>query len=261
MSADLQVGNRSISAEEVMPLLASYQLLPQLLRESIIDRAIASISCTPEEIATACQQFYQRGNLTSESEQQAWLAHYGMSQEQFEAMATRQLRIEKFKQATWGNKLESYFLKRKGQLDRAVYSLIRTKAPGVAHELYFRIQEEEQSFAEVASQFSEGPEAEVGGVVGPVELGSLQPNLARLLRVSQPGQLWQPTPIGEWLVIVRLEKLIPAQLNEFVRPRLLKELFEIWVQEQLQQLPEADKVWLEAATNRRVDPGRQLSVA
>lgn len=140
MNTVLQIGNSTIKAEEIIPLLASYQMLPQLLRESIIDQAIAPFSCTTEEIANACQQFFGRANLTS-NEQQMWLRRYGMSQEHLECLTTRRLRIEKFKMATWGHKLESYFLKRKGQLDHAVYSLIRTKNTGIAQELYFRIWE------------------------------------------------------------------------------------------------------------------------
>jgi parvulin-like peptidyl-prolyl isomerase len=261
MTTVLQIGNRTITTEEIIPLLASYQMFPQLLRESIIDSAIASFNCTPEEIAHACGNFYQQNQLTSEAEQQAWLERYGMSQEHLEALTTRKLRIEKFKQATWGNKLESYFLKRKGQLDQAIYSLIRTKDPGIAQELYFRLSEQEQSFSELAAEYSQGPEAQTGGTIGPVEIGTLHPHLARLLSVSQKNQLWSPRPLGEWMVIVRLEKLVPAQLNEFMRQRLLRELFETWVQEQIGKLPEADKIWLGAATNRKVEASGQLAAA
>ena len=235
-----------------MPLLASYQLLPQLLHESIIDQAIAPFSCTPEEITHACQQFYQQHQLTSEAEQQAWLGHHNINQQQLEFITTRKLRIEKFKQATWRHKLESYFLKRKGQLDRAIYSLIRTKNRDLAHELYFRLQEGEQTFAELAKQYSQGAEAHSAGIVGPVELGSLHHQLARLLTISQLGQLWSPIPLGEWLVVVRLEKLIPARLDEAMQQRIIQELFEAWLQEQLQQLPESDKIWITAVTHRQM---------
>lgn len=253
MTTVLQAGNRTIAAEEIFPLLASYQMLPQLLRESIIDRAIAPIRCTPEEIAQACQHFYQHFQLTNEGEQLAWLERYGMSQEHLENLTTRRLRIEKFKQVTWGHKLESYYLKRKAQLDQAVYSLIRLKDPGIAQELYFRIQEQEQSFAELAHQYSLGREAQTGGLAGPVDLGSLHPHLARLLSISQPGQLWEPRALEEWHVIVRLEKLIPAQFNEFMRQRLLNELFEGWLHEQLDQLPDSDKIWMGVAPNRQAE--------
>jgi len=56
--------------------------------------------------------------------------------------------------------------------------VIRTKDPGVAQELYFRIQAGEQSFAEVAREYSQGPEAYTCGLLGPVEL-------------SMPTQRWR----------------------------------------------------------------------
>lgn len=235
MTAVLEFGTQTITAEEIIPLLVGYKLLPQLLRELIVDQAIAPIKCTPEEIANACQQFREQHQLTDQA-RQAWEAHYGITSEKLEALATRQLRIEKFKQATWGSKLESHFLNYKSKLDKVIYSLIRTKDTGVAQELYFRIQAGEQSFAECAREYSQGPEAQTGGVQGPIELSMPHPALAKMLSVSQPGQLWPPTRLGEWLVIVRLEKLIPAQLDEQMRSWLLNRLFEAWLSEQLNQL-------------------------
>jgi parvulin-like peptidyl-prolyl isomerase len=240
MTAALQVGHRNITAEEIIPLLAEYRMLPQLFRESIVDQAIAPFTCTLEETASACQQFYQQNQLTSESQRQIWLARRGMTLEHLEALAVRGLRVEKFKQATWGSKLESYFLKRKRQLDKVIYSLIRSKDRGMAQELYFRIQEGEQSFAEVAHEYSQGLEAQTGGLIGPIELSNSHPVVAQMLSTGQPGQLWPPIRLGEWVVIVRLERLLPARLDEPMRQRLLNELFEAWLQEQLSQLPHLD---------------------
>ncbi|HEY9846451.1 MAG TPA: peptidylprolyl isomerase, partial [Candidatus Caenarcaniphilales bacterium] len=165
-----------------------------------------------------------------------WLARYGLSREQLEVLATRELRLEKFKQATWGHKLEAYFLRRKGQLDRAIYSLIRTKDKGIVRELYFRIQEGEQSFAELARQHSQGQEANTGGLLGPMPLSQLHPAIAKILASSQPGQLRPPTRVEGWFLILRLEKFIPARLDEPMRRRMLDELFESWLGEQLQQV-------------------------
>jgi parvulin-like peptidyl-prolyl isomerase len=237
MSAVLEVGDRTITAEEIIPLLANYQMLPQLMRESIIDREIAPFACTPEETTRACQQFFERNQLDLGIEQQAWMQRYGLNLDQLVSMATRRLRIEKFKQATWGSKLETYFLKRKRQLDKVVYSLLITKERSLATELFFRIQEQEQSFSELAREYSQGIEAETGGIIGPVELGGVNLNLAQMLAVSQPGQLWSPVKIGEWQVIVRLEKLIPARLDAAMRQQLLDELFKSWLSEQMRQLP------------------------
>lgn len=236
MTVVLTVGNRTVTAEELPHLLAGYQMLPQLCQEILIDEAIAAIDCTPEETKQACEQYLAQQQVTSEAALQQWLKKYGMTPQQLEALATRALKIEKFKEATWGNKVESYFLERKAQLDKVIYSLIRTQDLGIAQELYFRINEGEQTLGELARTYSQGPEAQTDGLIGPVELSVPHPTLAQMLTVSQPGQLMPPTRIGEWYVIVRLEKFIPAQMDESMRRRLLTECFNNWLKEQLDQV-------------------------
>ena len=235
MAEVLRIGSRSISAEDLLPLMAGYQMLPKFIQELVIDDAIADVSCTAEEAEQAKQTFYAQNNIADEASRQTWLTAYGMTAEQLEALATREKKIETFKQDTWGPKLESYFLERKGKLDKVIYSLIRTKDVGIAQEIYFRILEEEQPFSELAREYSQGPEAQTDGLIGPVELSVPHPNLAQMLSVSQPGQLCPPTRVGEWIVIVRLERFVPAQLDDGMRQRLLNERFQIWLQEQTQQ--------------------------
>ena len=210
----IQVADRTITSEEIIPLLVNYQILPKLSREVFIDRTIKSISCTPAEKDRVVQQFYQ----------------------QAEALAVRKFKIEKFKQTAWGEKVGAYFIRRKKQLDKVVFSLIQVKELELAQELYFRLQAEEQSFAELAKQYSQGAESLTGGFVSPTELGNLPSTLVEILSTSQPGQI-RPISHGEWQMIVKLEKLIPAQLDRSMHQRLLNELFELWVTKQLSQLP------------------------
>jgi parvulin-like peptidyl-prolyl isomerase len=225
-----------ITTGEIISLLKQYGIMPQFMREVLIDCAIADIALTTEETFKACQQFYQQHQLTSDAELETWLISRGLSREQLDHIITRNTKLEYFKQGNWENKLESYFLQRKAKLDRVIYSLIRVKDIGIAQELYFRIQEGEQSFSELASQYSLGSEAETGGLLGPMELSVPHPDLAKMLAASQPGKLLPPTRLGEWIVIVRLEKFLSSQLNESMRQRLLNELFENWIQSQYKQL-------------------------
>jgi parvulin-like peptidyl-prolyl isomerase len=147
------------------------------------------------------------------------------------------LRVEKFKQATWGNKLEQYFLQYKPQLDKVVYSLLRTDNSEVAQELFFRIQDGDTTFADCAKEYSQGQEAQTGGLIGPVPLSQPHPALAQKLGTSKPGQVLPPMKLENWYVIVRLEKLIPSQLDDATRTMLLNHLFEQWLGEQIQLEP------------------------
>lgn len=236
MTGVYKVGETIIKAEEIPSRLKRYQLMPQFLREVILDEATASIACTEEEVAAAIEQFAAQHQLTSPEAQQAWLQSHQLTREDLEAIARRPIKLEKFKQQQWSHKVESYFITRKTGLDQVVYSLIRTKNPGLAHELYFRISEGEQDFAEAAREYSEGPESRTGGLLGPVSLSQPHPAIGKLLSVSQPGQLWAPRPLSEWMVLIRLEKFIPAQLDESMRRRLIEELFETWLREQIAEV-------------------------
>lgn len=223
----------AIAANELLSILDRYQLLPQLLRELIIDQAIADIACSAEQTIDAYKRFCEKNQINSHQDYQNWRVRHRLSTEQLQDLLTRELRVEKFKRRTWGDQLESYFLRRKGQIDRVTYSLIRSHDSALAQEIYFRIEDGEQSFAELAHQYSEGVEANTGGFIGATEFGTLHPVLAQKLAKSQPGQLLPPLRVNEWTVIARLEKLIPAQLDAFTEQRLLNELFESWLQEQL----------------------------
>lgn len=229
----IQIGERIFTASELLACLAEHQLLLPLIQGIVIEQAVAGISCTSEEIGQWVQEFWQQQQVTTPQQQQAWLKQHYLTPEQVVSIATRPHRLQRFKEMTWGAEVESYFLSRKNQLDRVVYSVIRTPERGVAQELYFRISEGEQPFAEVAKQFSQGPEANTGGLIGPISLGKLHPSLGKLLSVSQAGQVWPPVQLGSWWVVVRLEQLLPAQLDESTRQHLLDEMFQNWMQTQI----------------------------
>ncbi|WP_313950053.1 peptidylprolyl isomerase [Nostoc sp. FACHB-190] len=233
----IQFGNQIITAAEVLTMLASSQMLPQLVRWLIVEKAIAQINITAEEKSYAIKQFHQENHLTTPEIIASTLKNHGMNEVQLEALATRGLRIEKFKIATWGAKLESYFLQHKSQLDKVIYSLIRTSDPEVAQELYFRIKAREKTFAECAKEYSQGQEAQTGGLIGPVAIGQPHKEIVQKLLISQPGQLWPPMRLENWVVIIKLEKLIPAQLDDGMRSALLNHFFETWLNEEIEKTP------------------------
>jgi parvulin-like peptidyl-prolyl isomerase len=232
----LIVGSQIVELKDLPKLLERYNLLPQLLRELVIDEAIAEITYSPEELHAASLSFCQRHKLDQPVAQQAWLAKQGLTREQWEETLARDLRVEKFQRLAWGKEVEAVFLQSKPQLDKATYSLLRTQDPYIAQELYCRVQEGEQTFAELAKEFSQGPETQTGGMVGPVALGRLHPRLSQLLERSVPGQLHPPLKLNDWFVVVRLEQKIPAQLDDAMRQTLMRQLYTRWLQERVATL-------------------------
>jgi|GEM_PF-536964 len=232
----LEINQEKIRANEIIPRLLKYKMLPNFLSEIIIDQAIAHISCTGEEKKENIEKFYQENKLKNEEEIKKWREINGLTEEQLEELALRPLKIQKFQKTNFEPKLEAYFLQQKDKLDQVQYSMIRTEDQKLAQELYFRLKEGEETFPELAKKYSKGTEGKNGGIVGPLPLNKPHPTIAEMLKKSQPGQLWKPAKVGEWFIIVRLEKLIPAQLNNPMRQQLLNEMYQNWLYQQLKEL-------------------------
>jgi parvulin-like peptidyl-prolyl isomerase len=206
--------NFDLRQENLIPFLSSQQILAQILREMIVDRAIHQIA-------------YQPGDISNLPEDAPLVA-----------AAIRQYKIQQLKQQQWGNQLGQYFLQRKRNLDQVVYSMIRTPEAGLTQELYFRAQEAEVSFADLAKTYSQGPESLTNGIVGPVAIATLPLPIAQKIVGLQPGKVARPIKFQNQWVILKLERLLPAQLTEKTQQLLLNELFETWLGEQINhQLP------------------------
>ncbi len=229
MSTTVRVGNRQLTAELICQHVSRSSLLPQLLREIILDRILAQWEpASTAELAdgrAAFEQCYQQLAGLTHSRQ--------MSQIQLAKIAERTVKLQQFKQGIWGRKLGSYFLERKSQLDRVVFSMMQIEDGSIAQELYFQIQAGENPFAELAQQYSQGIEAHAGGKVGPISIGNLHPDMARQIGLLQPGQVSPLFIINNAFVFVQLTEMIPARFDDRLRQSLLDELFEKWLQAQI----------------------------
>jgi len=79
--------------------------------------------------------------------------------------------------------LEAYFLDRKAQLDKVIYSLIRTQDMELPRNSISGFNTG-AVLAELAREYSQGPEAETGGLIGPVELSNPHPAIAQMLSIK-----------------------------------------------------------------------------
>ena len=209
-------------------------MLHQARREAVIDECIKSVPPpTTNQLKVMLEEWCHQQRIDSPQKLERWQQQQGLSSEQWEQFATRRGRWLLWCQRNLEDKLNSHYLKRNNQLDQVSYSLLRLKEKHLANELHLRIKEGEASFEEIASEYSEGPERQQGGRLGPVPLSQPHPMLAKLLQVSTPGQLWPPKQLENWWVVVRLEELHCAELTDSLKKRLLLELGDQHLEEQL----------------------------
>ena len=219
MSNTLLTHERLFGQQEcLLDLIRRMELWPQLLRRQE-EEAIVHLVGLPSSWLTE-----QRQALVSDDGLAEWLATKGWSASDLDLHLARPEALKRFAKQRFGPGLEERFLASQGSHDQIVYSLLRVRNANLAQELWIRLEESETTFAEAASQFSEGPEAARKGVIGPMEIGQLQPpELAQPLRTLRPGQLHPPLRIGEWSVLLRLEQLTPARFDAEMQARLLRQ--------------------------------------
>ena len=229
MNLALQIGDSQIPCDRVLQQLHESQLLPQLLREILIDETIDRVAAEYRIDLTPSQEEFDRL-----SAQVATIAPFqGMNSEQLMAITNRTLKLYKFKQAGWGHKVSSYFEAVRDRLERVSYSILLVEDGAIAQELFFRIQSAENSFAELALKYSQDETAQRGGTIGSMLLSEVNPAIAAVLNTLKPGELSTLFQLDRFYGFMRLNDTIEPELDENMHQALLDELFENWIQLQI----------------------------
>jgi parvulin-like peptidyl-prolyl isomerase len=205
-----------LTAESICQHVSTSPLLAQLLRQLTIDRILSEW-----QPASAVKSIQSDPELDLDSSSSIDLQA---------PILDHQAKLQQFKQENWGNKVGSYYLTRKVQLDRVICSIIQVADGTVAQELYFRICSEPKIFSKLALNYSQGAESFDGGKVGPIPISRLHPTISTQLLLLKQGEISPLFTIDNFYIFVRLEQIVPAQFDDELRQILLDELFEQWLQ-------------------------------
>ncbi len=224
---------------ELITLIDTPQLLKELnliqifLRRFFEKKFIKDIKPSREEQISYQKEFMKRERILDNNDLKSWLSNNNKTEPEMNKLLYDSLCLEIFKKNKFGPKVERVFLDRKAGLDRVSYSMIRVKSKAKAVELYIRLQEEEATFAELASTYSEGVENMLNGLIGPIEFSKINSHIAGRLKNSSPGDLWPPFELESWWVIIKPERFFQATLNEQMRLRLINEMYEISIKDKI----------------------------
>jgi len=229
----MDLGSLSCLTPEVIALLQRHNLLETLIKAELVAQELTAVSIEPEQQNQVMLAFRQKQGLIDDHSFNNWLQVNQLTPERLLEQLLNPARLERFCRERFGHRAEMRFLERKHQLDQVVYSLIRVQDPFKAREFYLQISEGETDFGTIAAQYSEGHERNTRGVVGPVPLMQAHPKVVELLRSSLPGELREPVQIENWNLLLRLETMNPAVLDQDMELRMAQELFGEWIDEQV----------------------------
>ena len=210
-------------------LLHNNNLLKPLIRSELVKNLLSDIQIQTKIKEKAIADFCERLNISDDTKLKIWLAENKLDKTSFEELALSKIRLKEYCKLNFEHQVESRFLERKNELDIVVYSIIRVKDFFLARELFFRIQEKEASFGDMAAKYSEGIENKTRGLIGPSPLGRAHPRLVELIKQSKIGEINSPIQIDEFNIVLKLEYYEPAKLDIFMKEKMSEELFNQWI--------------------------------
>lgn len=219
------------SESQISALVRRMELFPQLVRRQQKELILEQVPIAAEWLDEQRQAFLADQTLHQALQARCWSeADLDLHLKLSEALLL-------FAKQRFGPGLEDTFLASRGGRDQVIYSLLRVRDAGLARELWIRLEEGETTFAEAAQQYGVGEEAQRKGVVGPMPIGVLQPEvLQEILRSLRPGELSAPCQLGEWHVLMRLEQLKPARFDEAMREQMLQEALNDFLDDRVKRV-------------------------
>lgn len=235
MTEILSFQSWQLQPERVRQLINRCDLTKALLRRSIEEEIVALVQPDLQPDDLTWESFRKSHELDPGDNEalEQWLKNRHWTSEDLCLDLLRQPALNRFMEQRYGPGIEEQFLDRKNDLDVVIYSLLRVRDLGLARELWIQLSEKETTFAELAASYSDGPEAQTKGVIGPLRLGSVESILASRLRSMRAGELRPPELLGQWHVLLRLEKITPARLDDTIRAQLLQEQMDQWINERI----------------------------
>jgi parvulin-like peptidyl-prolyl isomerase len=233
---ELKPGVAWATPSQLNRLLRQQGLCLAVAEAAVLDDIAQAISLDRAQEDQLIEAWLRQRQINNNFELSTWLQQKGWDDNDLRYFATKGMRLDLFKERMFGGEVELRFLERKLDLDQVSYSLIRVEDEALAQELYHRILDDGEEFADLASTYSQGPELNTGGRIGPLPLAQAHEVVANTLRVSEPGQIWPPLFLVNIWLILRLDQWDKARLDDDIRRVMLDELFDAWLDRRVEQL-------------------------
>lgn len=222
-------------ADELRTLFRD-ELLVACLQRRLLE-AITAMAPLPEKLASESApllRFVASLKLEGVEQLESWCRLHAISLADLQALASFPERLQAATEAIWADAVPGRFLERRASLDQVTLSVLRFEDPDLALELYFQMVDGDLSYSMLIDRYGDQPGQPPRAMVGPVSLDHLHPLLARASERYAPGALIPPLEINGLVHLLRVESFSKASLDEPMRQRMLLELRQQWLDEQLQ---------------------------
>ena len=225
-------------SHENLELLRRTTFLKPLIKTMIRDSLLDQIKLENKLDDDLSEKFFKNRNIFTEQNKINYLTQNLMDDEDLMRISSTQYKRNLFSLKLFGDKTEEFFKKRKEDLDQYIYSLIQVKDQNLAQELYLKLESNESEFSKLAKEYSLGPEKYRNGVEGPTLLSNINPKIKDVLKSKDKGLVCEPFNINDKWIVIRLDEIIYAELNESMKKILSNELLELFLEKLTREIIE-----------------------
>lgn len=244
MTAIVRIDDEVVEIEDfikILKLTGQFAgLIEQLVRDKLTVRAAkrAGIVIAPDEIQERADQFRRIQGLHRAADTNHYFDALGVSLDDFETFITDSLYQEKMMEKVCNERaVEEYFQLHSPKFDSIEVSHIVLDTEGKAREMISFLEEDPDSFAEMAREHSIAETREHGGVIGKVLRGSLKTDIEAKVFNAAVGDMLGPFPSsdGDFYEIFAVNAKYPATLDEDTATEVRRLLREEWLQARSQE--------------------------
>lgn len=244
MTAIVRIDDEVIGTEDfirTLKLSGQFEgLIEQLVRDKLTVRAAKrrGLPLAPEEIQDRADQFRRVQGLHRAADMNNYLDALGVSLDEFETFITDSLYQEKMMAEVGSAKaVEAYFKLNSPKFDSIEVSHIMLDAEGKAKEMISFLNDDPDSFEEMAREHSIADTREQGGLIGKVLRGSLKTDVEAKVFNAGVGDLLGPFPSPDrsFFEIFKVNAKHPATLDEDTAAEVRRILREEWLQARSQE--------------------------
>lgn len=215
------------------------EIVEEIINHKVIENAAATagIKVETEELQQAADKFRLMYKLQTAEDTWIWLEKHSLSLDDFEIIVYNRLLSTKLLAHLFLDKIEPYFFENQLDYTGVVMYEVVLDDEDLAIELFYAIREGEISFYDVAHKYIQDRELRrKGGYRGIVYRKDLKPEISAAVFAAKPPQLIKPILTSSGVHIILIEEIIPSQLDEKIRTKILTELFSGWLKEKTESI-------------------------
>lgn len=233
----------SIDSDQVIDHLKHEVKLKTVYRDILCQQIIEKASqernliVEPEEVQAEADQFRYDHKLESASQTFEWLEDQLLTPDDWEAGIYERLLTKKLAENLFEKQVETYFAQSKVQYEQAILYRILVPYHALAQEIFYQIEEEEISFFEAAHLYDIDEYRRLAcGFEGKISRWQLKPDVAARVFGASPREVIGPIQSDDNFELLMVEDFIPAELTQDVRQKILNQLFDEWLESELNHL-------------------------